>query len=143
MSRRRTGSLATHVATAKRLLESLEEQAASALGALEHEGGAGFAGALDERNRILGQLTEVVDAIAQQGGTEAAQDEGLQPMLAEMARAAAAALESQQLLTTQASRERNRLAVVLHNTNRRDTVAQQYAAATGGSPRRATLSVSG
>jgi len=60
-----------------------------------------------------------------------------------MARAAAAALESQQLLTAHATRERNRLAAVLHNTNRRDSVAQQYAVATGGSPKRATLSVSG
>lgn len=143
MSRGGSGTLAVHVEAAKRLLEALEEQAASALGTLKRDGGAGFGDALDERNRILGQLTEVVDAIAQQGGVEAAHGDGLQPMLAEIARAAAAALESQQVLTAHAARERKRLAVVLHNTNRPDTVAQQYAVATGRTPKRATLSVSG
>lgn len=140
---RSADSLAGHVATAKRLLETLEEQAVSALGTLNREGGAAFTDAVNERNRIIRRLAELVDAIAEDGQTKAGQPDGLAPMLAEVARAAAVALESQHLLTAHAARERNRLAAVLQNTKRPDAVAQQYAVASGSFPRPATLSVSG
>ena len=140
---RSAGSLAGHVAAAKHLLERLEEQAVSALGTLERDGGAAFTDAVNERNRILRRLAEVVDAIAEDGQTKVGQPESLAPMLAEVARAAAGALESQHVLTAHAARERNRLAALLQNTNRPDAVAQQYAVASGSFPRRATLSVSG
>jgi hypothetical protein len=137
--------MAVHVEAAKRLLEALEAHASGTIEALERDGGAAFVTAVDEREQILGQLSEVVDAIVANGGSDAAAtaDDDLGSMLAEIARAAAAALESQQQLMAHAARERNRLAAVLHNTNRPDAVARQYAVATGGTARRATLSVSG
>lgn len=146
MSPSRASAMALHVEAAKRLLEELEQHAHSAREALDRDGGTEFLAAIEERDRILGQLTEVVDAIAQERGVEAAEGEGedadAAPMFADMARAAAAALESQRELTAHAQRERDRIAAVIHNTNRPDSIANQYAVATGGT-RRGTLSITG
>jgi hypothetical protein len=143
MSPRRASALALHVEVAKRLLSELEEQALVANEALSHDGASDFGATIDERGRILGELTEVVDAIAHVRGADSGDDIDVDaaPIFAEMARAAAAALESQRMLTASAVRERNRLASALHNTNRPDSIASQYAASGGG--RQVTLSVTG
>jgi len=142
MSPRPASALALHVEAAKRLLSELEEQALVASDALAHDGASDFGATIEERGRILEELTEVVGAIAQVRGADSGDDIDVDagPIFADMARAAAAALESQRMLTASAMRERNRLAAALHNTNRPDLVASQYAASGG---RHATLSVTG
>lgn len=145
MSPSRASAMALHVEAAKRLLEELEQHAVAAREALDRDGGEAFISAIEERDRILGQLNEVVDAIAQEresGGASEGEDADAGPMFVEMARAAAAALESQRQLTVHAQRERDRVSAVLHNTNRPDPIADQYAVATGGM-RRGTLSITG
>jgi hypothetical protein len=142
MSSRRASALALHVEAAKRLLSELEEQALVATEVLSHDGAADFGAAIEERGRILGELTEVVDAIAQVRGADSDDDIDVDagPIIADVARIAAAALESQRMLTASATRERDRLAAALHNTNRPDSVASQYAASGG---RQVILSVTG
>jgi signal transduction histidine kinase len=146
MTRSRAGAMTLHVEAAKRLLAELEQQALAAQDALGRDSVDGvdeFTAAIDARDQILGKLTEVVDAIAHERGADSENDIDVDagPIFAEMARVAAAALESQQKLTAQAMRERNRLAAALHNTNRPDSIASQYAAS--GTGRQATLSVRG
>lgn len=145
MSPTRSGAMALHVEAAKRLLQELEQHAHIAREALDLDGSKEFFAAIEERDRILGQLTDVVDAIVQERGVDgepSGEDMDTGPMFAEMARAAASALESQRQLTARAQRERDRIATVLNNTNRPDPIADQYASAVGGK-RGGTLSITG
>jgi hypothetical protein len=145
MSPSRASAMALHVDAAKRLLRELEQHALSASEALDRGAVTEFIAAIDDRDRILNQLTHVVGAIAHERGTSTDVDKpdiNTAAMFAEMTRAAAAALETQQQLTARAMRERNRLASALHATNRPDAVAGHYAVA-AGEKRRVTLSVTG
>lgn len=63
-------------------------------------------------------------------------------LFAEMAQAAAAALESHDRLASQTRRERDRLADALHRSDRADAIAHQYGVAAPGG-RSGTLSVTG
>ncbi|MEO7085979.1 MAG: hypothetical protein ABI442_03990 [Gemmatimonadaceae bacterium] len=139
-----TSAFALHVEAAKRLLEELELHADSAMNAIGRESGTEFFAAVDERDRILEELDAVVDALAHaraiagpgpRGGVEPS-------LLNDMARAATAALESQEKLLLRTRQERDRLADALQATKRTDTVASHYAAAsTAGRPQ--TFSVTG
>ncbi|HXT19054.1 MAG TPA: hypothetical protein VN706_25730 [Gemmatimonadaceae bacterium] len=147
MSASRAGSLAVHVAAAKRLLQELEQHAVSAMDAIGQETGAPFLEAIDERDRILTELSEVVESLAHARAEVPSdktneQDAEANAMLAEMAEAAAAALESHELLLERTQRERDRLAAALKLTHRPDSVANQYAAATAA-PRAGSISVTG
>lgn len=140
-----TTSIARYADAAKRLLRELEQQSETASRALGHEANEAFVAAVDERDRILAQLGEVVDALSQQRlarDPAGNPDPSMAKLLTEMAQAAAAALESHDRLAAQTRRERDRLAEALNRASRVDAVAQQYGAA---SPvgRSATLSVTG
>ena len=138
--------IAVHVEAAKRLLAELEQQAETALHALDHGGGADFFAAVDARTRMIGELDEVVEAIAHQraltgsglGGSENVSG----ALLAKMAHAAATALESHELLVEQTRRERDRLAAAARQAKRPDSVAHQYSVASTV-PSRRNLSVTG
>jgi uncharacterized protein YukE len=146
MSASRASAIALHVEAAKRLLGELEQHSATALGALGRDSGSDFFAAVEERDHVLEQLNTVVEALAherqeiEQPGAE--QDDRTGALLAEMARAAAAALESHENLVARTQQERDRLAGALQRTNRTDSVADQYAVASSGIPQR-TLSVRG
>ena len=133
-----TSAIAQHVETAKRLLDTLEQQAGAALDALGVDD-VQFMAAVAERDRVLAELNDVVAAIAHERPASDALDSAL---LAEMARAASAALESHDTLMGRTQAERDRLAAALDRAKRPDQVANQYAVATSG-PRTATLSVTG
>lgn len=133
-------ALALHVAAAKRLLQELEEQAEMALHSLGGDHGDEFLTAIAGRDQILSQLDVVVEAFAHERGTEA-DDAETRQFLVEIARAAAAALESHENLVAQTRRERDRLAGALHQCARPDGVAKQYGLA--GKSRPLTLSVTG
>lgn len=60
----RADSIAMHVEAAKRLLQELEQHAQSAVDALGRDGGADFLAAVSERDRVLAQLDDVVEALA-------------------------------------------------------------------------------
>jgi hypothetical protein len=138
--------LAEHVEAARRLLSELDQHADVALQALSEESGSEFLAAVEERDRILAQLDDVVDALAQQRSEEAEQgveaDPATTAMFAEMAQAAAAALESHNRLTLTTQLERDRIASAVQRNGRPDSVANQYAAVANG-PRSGTLSVTG
>jgi len=146
MTTARTSAIAVHVEAAKRLLRELEQHAETALHALGRESGAEFFAAVDERDRILGELDGVVEALTHEqqasGVSPADEDAETAALFADMAHAAAAALESHDRLAVETRRERDRLASALHRTTRPDSVASHYAASSGA-PRQRTLSVTG
>jgi len=144
MSTSRADAIASHVEAAKRILAALEEHANTAMSALERDGGAAFFAAVDERSRVLAELDSVVEALAHERAmSDAAQDDpATGALLADMARAAAAALESHEQLVAQTRRERDRLAAAMQRANRPDSVALQYATAVVG-PGARTFSVTG
>jgi hypothetical protein len=140
--------MAHHAEVATKLLVSLEQLDVKAHGALDNGRGTDFFTAIDEREAVLSKLSEVIDAFMRESiearGSEVGSgiEVDADPIFAEMVHAAKAALESQQQLTARATRERNRLAAALHNTNRPDAIANQYAGAYGVR-RSGTLSVTG
>jgi hypothetical protein len=141
-----TTAFALHVEAAKRLLLELEQQAEVAREALAREENAQFLAAVEERDLILKRLDEVVEAIAHErtsGNDESAErDAETERLLADMAQAAASALESHEQLESATKRERDRLARAQVRSTRPDAVADHYAASTTG-PRQRTLSVKG
>ncbi len=146
MSNPRSHAIALHVEAAKRILAELDEHAATAMHALEHDGGADFFAAVDERSRVLSELDAVVEALAHERAamrdTSPDDDEETGTLLADMARAAAAALESHEQLVAHTRRERDRLGAAMHRSARPDSVAMQYATAVAG-PELRTFSVRG
>ncbi len=148
MFRSRTRVMAHHAEIATQLLVSLEQLDTRAHAALDDGRSVEFFAAIDEREALLSKFSEVIDAFTRESLAEQRSEfeSGIEvdagPIFAEMVNAAKAALESQQQLTARATRERNRLAAALHNTNRPDAVANQYAGAYGAR-RSGTLSVTG
>ncbi len=127
----RADSIAVHVEAAKRLLQELEQHAQSAVDALGRNG-TEFIAAVNERERVLEELGGVVEAIAQRAdGVEPQQqsDAETRPLLVEVARVAAAALEAHENLLARTRMERDRLAALLHRHNEPDRLANRYAGA--------------
>lgn len=139
MATTRSTAIAVHVEAAKRLLRELEQHGDVARGALGRESGSEFFAAVDARDRILGELGGVVEALTV--ARQSSNDPDASALVAEMAQAAAAALESHNQLATEARRERDRLATAIRRTARPDSIAHQYAAAR--TPRTRTISVTG
>ena len=143
----RSGAIARHVDAAKALLRDLEQQAEAAMSALGRDQIAAFFAAVDDRTRTLEQLDDVVDALVQERnlarGQSAEADAASRALIVEVARAAASALESHERLTSEARRERNRLAQAHERVGRPDGVAHRYAASASQAPRSRTFSVSG
>jgi len=141
----RAGAFAQHVEAAKRLLAELEQHAESARRALGRDNGAEFFAAVEERERLLRELDQVVTALALEHA-QALEGEANEfetgPLLAEMAQIAARALESHDRLQSAAVRERDRIGAALQTNNRPDAIASQYAVATSV-PAVSSLSVTG
>ena len=139
-------AIVPHVEAAKRLLRELEQNATAAIDTLAHEGGSELLAAVEERGALLNELREVADALAHERASGNVSghdgDEVTSTLLAEVAAAAAAALETHEQLVSRTRLERDRLAAALHRAKQPDTVADVYAAATGD-PRPRTLSVTG
>jgi hypothetical protein len=116
--------------------------------ALGRDQNAEFFAAVDDRTRTLERLDRIVEAIVHERAL-ATTEQGGQPdpatgaLLAEMAQAAAAALESHEELAAETRRERNRLAEVHARSGRPDAVAYRYAATSSQLARARTFSVSG
>lgn len=133
--------VAQHIEAAKRLLEEFEERAQVAVEALEAGDHGTFTEAVEERGRILSELTQVVETLSRErAAVDAASGNG--ELLAEVEEAAASAFESQEALVRRTRQERDRLAAVSKKAKRPDSIANQYAAATLA-PRPATISVTG
>src|SRR5438552_11146956 len=116
MAPKRSSAVALHVEAAKRLLRELEQHANTAMSALGRDSGSEFFAAVDARDRILGQLDDVVEKLAHERGVSgfaAAHDPETGLLLNEMARAAAAALESHEQLLMRTRQERDRLSAAL------------------------------
>lgn len=140
MTAPRPAPVARHVDAAKRLLDELEARAQAAVDALDSGDHGAFTEAVEERERILAELTQVVETLSHEPTLAAGgSDHGL---FTEMEEAAASALETQEALVRRTREERDRLAAALNRAQRPDSVATQYAAATTA-PRPATISVTG
>jgi uncharacterized protein YukE len=141
----RVDAIASHIEAAKRILAELEEHADTAMRALERDGGAEFFAAVDERSRVLRELDAVVEALAHERSAMSDPSSDLETgaLFADMARAAAAALESHEQLLAQTQRERDRLAAAVQRSNRPDSVALQYATAVARPAGLRTFSVTG
>jgi hypothetical protein len=140
----RASVTARHVNAAKQLLRELEQHASTAIDAIGREDGSEFLAAVNDRDRILAQLDQVVDALSQSRSAigSSGEDPEITSLFNEMAAAAAAALESHDQLTSFTRAERDRLAIAIQRSNQTDVVAHQYSAvANAGRPR--TLSVTG
>jgi hypothetical protein len=143
MSPGRPSAIALHVEAARRLLDELEQHADATLQALDSEDAAEFLAAVDERDRILGELNGVVEALAHERVADVNERSiGDSALLGEMARAASAALESHGHLLARTQQERDRLAAALDRARQPDAIANQYSVATSA-PRPTTLSVTG
>jgi hypothetical protein len=142
MSSAGTSAIALHVEAAKRLLDELEQHADSALRALGSDDTGEFLAAVEERDRVLAELNDVVEALAHERLSSAGSHGADAELLAEMAQAASDALESHETLMARTQQERNRLAAALEASKRPDSIAHQYSVASGA-PRRTTLSVTG
>jgi hypothetical protein len=140
----RASAVARYVDVAKQLLRELEQHAGTAIDALGREDESEFLAAVNERDRILAQLDQVVEALSQSrpAAGPSGEDPAITSLFNEMAAAAAAALESHDQLASVTRAERDRLALAIQRTNTPDAVAHQYSAvANAGRPR--TLSVTG
>ena len=141
MSSARSSAVALHVENAKRLLKELERHAEVALHALGHESGDSFVAAVDERDRIISRLDEIVQSLVDERFGDS-NDPEIRELFDEMAQASATALESHNELASHARRERDRLAAALNRATKPDSVAHHYAAATTPARSR-TFSVTG
>ncbi|HTE44458.1 MAG TPA: hypothetical protein VK636_04350 [Gemmatimonadaceae bacterium] len=146
MSSAGTSAIAPHIEAAKRLLRELEEQAEIALRALGQDNSEEFLTAVAGRDHTLAMLDAVVEALAHERGSNGATSTEADPataqLLAEIARAAAGALESHDQLATQTRRERDRLSSAIQRNGRPDSVANQYGL-TSKLQRPLTISITG
>jgi hypothetical protein len=143
MSRPRPTAIAAHITAAKRLLDTLEQHAAAAAESIDGEDASVFLAEVDERGRVVGELSDVLESIARER-VHVVRDDQRQAdrMIAELTEAATAALESHERLVQRAQAHRDRIATALDRTQRPDAIANQYAAATAA-PRPTTISWTG
>lgn len=134
-------AIVRHAASAKRLLAALKQHADASADFLGTEAGTSFLAAIDERERMLGELNGVFQAIARERVTTPRDRETRIAVLQELAASASAALEAHERLTHRARQERDRLAVAIDRSTRPDSVARRYSAY--GDPRSAGLSITG
>jgi hypothetical protein len=134
-------ALVRHAASAKRLLAALQQQADAAEYLIGSDAAKEFLAALEERDRILGELNGVFQAIARERVGTGRERQMQAAVLQEVTQAAATALESHERLTVRAKRERDRLAAAVERSKRPDKVARQYGGY--GDRRSAGLSVTG
>lgn len=136
---------AVHVQAAKRLLAQLEEQADTALEALGREQSTEFFAAVDARDSLLTELDGVINALVRDRDVEAKAgmiDPDAQALFDDVARAAAAALESHERLVVRTRGERDRLRGAVQRVDRPDAVANQYSTVARRGAHR-TISVTG
>jgi len=138
-------SLAPHVEAAKRVLRELERHADAAIDTLNGGDSSQFAAAIQERETLLAKLSQVVDVLSHERaradgkGRETAETRAL---MGDLARAAAGVMASHERLVASVTVERDRLAGAVSRAEKRDTVANQYAAMSYA-PQQSTLSVTG
>lgn len=125
-------TLAPRVEAAKRLLREIERHADAAIDTLSNGDGSQFLSAIQERETLLAQLSEIVTALNQErthadarGPRESAEAEVI---IGKLAGAATSVLASQERLVASATVERDRLAAAVQRTEQPDSVASQYAA---------------
>jgi hypothetical protein len=135
-----SSAMARHAASATRLLAVLQQHADESADLIGSDA-VTFLAALEERDRVLGQLNGVVEAIVRERVATGRARTAQLALVKDIAQAAASALESHERLMLRARRERDRLAEAVALVDRPDPVADHYA--TFGVPRSAGLSVTG
>ena len=143
---RSSSPMAPHVEAAKRLLRELERHAELATATLSDGDGTDFLAAVENRETLLAELSRVVDVLAHQraeietlGGETGGATTAL---FVDLVNAATRALGSHEQLVVRARAERDRLAAAMRQSERPDSIANQYAA-TAPVPRAAVFSVTG
>ena len=125
-------AIAPHVEAAKRLLREIERHADAAIETLNSGDGSQFLLAIQERETLLSQLSQVVTALNRErthadtrGPRESAEAKA---MIGELSGAATSVMASQERLVMSAAAERDRLAAAVRRAELPDPVASQYAA---------------
>jgi len=135
------GAITRHAAAAKRLLAVLQQHADASAELLGSDAAADFLAAIDERQRLLGELNGHFQAIVRERVIGARERQMRIDVLQELATSAKSALEAHERLTARAQQDRDRLAVAVNLSGRPDSVARHYSAY--GAQRSAGLSVTG
>jgi len=132
MSSTTPDTIAPHVEAAKRLLREIERHADAAIDTLNSGNGSQFLLAIQERETLLSQLSQVVTALNRErthadtrGPRESAEAKA---MIGKLAGAATSVMASQERLVMSAAAERDRLAAAVRRAELPDPVASQYAA---------------
>jgi hypothetical protein len=133
--------LARNAASARALLAALERHAASTADLIGEDTAADFFAAMDERDQLFTQLSQVVDAVVQARVIGSRERAAHAFLVQQIAQEVATTLESHERLVARAQVERDRLAGAVERSMRPDTVARQYGHA--GRRRSAVLSVTG
>jgi hypothetical protein len=130
-----------HAALAKRLLATLQEQTEATMNLIGGDTPTEFFAALEERDRLLGELNGVVEAMTRERVSTGRERQMQVAVIHEIVQAAAAVFASHGQLAERVLRERDRLAEAVERSNKPDTVANQYSGY--GMRRSAGLSVTG
>jgi len=132
MSSTTPDAIAPHVEAAKRLLREIERHADAAIDTLNSGDGSQFLLAIQERETLLSQLSQVVTALNRErthadarGPRESAEAKA---MIGKLAGAATSVMASQERLVDSVTAERDRLAAAVRRTEQPDPIASQYAA---------------
>ena len=115
-----------HAATAKRLLAALHQHANATADLIGGDTPTEFFAALEERDRLLGELNGVVQAITREQVTTPRDKQTRAAVVQEVVNGATAALASHEQLVVRMQRERDRLADAVERSAKPDTVAKQY-----------------
>jgi len=134
-------ALMRHATSAKRLLASLQQHSDATADLIGNDAATDFLAAIEERDRILGELNGVVQAIARERVATGHERDLQVAVLQDVAHTAAFALESHERLMRRTQTERDRLADALERSNRPDAIANQYGAYEA--PRSSGLSITG
>lgn len=130
-----------HAASAKRLLASLQQQADATTNLVGGDTPTEFFAALEERDRLLAELSGVVQAMTRERAATGRDRQVQIAVIQDVVQTATAALASHAQLAERVQRERDRLSDAVTRSNKPDTVAHQYS--TYGAQRSAGLSVTG
>jgi hypothetical protein len=115
-----------HAERAKKLLAALQQHGDATAKLVGGETPAEFFAALEERERLLDELNNVIEAMTRERLGMGRERQAQIALIQDVLQTATAAMASQNELVGRVQRERNRLADAVERSSKPDTVAHQY-----------------
>lgn len=115
-----------HAGLAKQLLAALQQHGDATAKLVGGEAPTELFAALEERERLLAELNNVVEAMTRERLGTGRERQVQIALIQDVLQTATAAMSSQNELVGRVQRERNRLADAVERSNKPDTVAHQY-----------------